>query len=104
MAIPWTTLRYEHTEAVWLLLADRYDSSTGDLYLTVLRGVLRTAWQRGHLSTNDYLRAADLTPIGRGQLWKGRNAALGIEFNPRIDLDLTQYARAQQGGRGGVRE
>lgn len=67
--VPWGTLRYQHTHAIRMRLAERYSPSTANRHLSALRGVLKEAWRLGQMSAEDYYRATDLKPV-RGQTLK----------------------------------
>jgi len=74
-ALPWGALRYQHTMAIRAALSDRYSPATANRHLAALRGVLKEAWRLGHLTAEEYQRAADLGPVRGSTVAKGR--ALG---------------------------
>lgn len=53
---PWALLRYEHTQALRAVVAERYAPRTANKHLSVLRGVLREAWKLGHLTAEELAR------------------------------------------------
>ncbi|XRQ08975.1 tyrosine-type recombinase/integrase [Actinomadura welshii] len=81
---PWAELRAEHTAGLRALIGRQ--STTGpdgepvpwspayrNLHLSALRGVLRTAWRLGELSTDDYQRAAAVRNFRGTRLPAGRS-------------------------------
>lgn len=79
-AVPWGVLRYEHTQALRVQLAEHHSPATANRHLSALRGVLKEAWRLGYMSAEDYQRAIDLKPI-KGQKVQqaesGRHLAAG---------------------------
>jgi site-specific recombinase XerD len=74
---PWHQLRYEHTQTIRALLADRYAPATANKHLSALRGVLKAAWRLGLISPDDYQRACDLEPVRGSTLPTGRALTAG---------------------------
>jgi integrase len=81
---PWAELRAEHTAALRALIGARtVDGPDGEpvpwspayrnLHLSALRGVLRTAWRLGGMSTDDYQRAAQVGNFRGTRLPAGRS-------------------------------
>ncbi|MEU5996012.1 tyrosine-type recombinase/integrase [Spirillospora sp. NPDC047418] len=81
---PWAQLRAEHTAALRALIGSRtVDGPDGEpvpwspayrnLHLSALRGVLRTAWRLGEMSTDDYQRAAAVRNFRGTRLPAGRS-------------------------------
>lgn len=68
-------MRYQHVAAIRQALIGRYSPATANKMLSALRGVLREAWRLGHLSADEYQRAADVPGIKAETLPRGR--ALG---------------------------
>lgn len=62
-AVPWGSLRYEHTQAIRARLTERYDATTTNHMLTALRQVLKSAWRLGQMSAEEYMRAADIQNV-----------------------------------------
>jgi integrase len=60
---PWETLRYEHVEVIRAKLIETYAPATARLYLTAVRGVLRTTWKLGRIDRDAFERAVDVDPI-----------------------------------------
>jgi integrase len=75
--LPWAALRYEHTQAVRAVLAERYAPSTANKMLAALRGVLREAWRLDLLPAEAYRRAADLPAVRGSRLPRGRALSAG---------------------------
>lgn len=71
-ALPWHLLRYQHTQAVRAMLAERYAPATTNKHLAALRGVLTEAWRLGLIEAADYQRAVDLPGVRGGALPRGR--------------------------------
>ena len=61
--LPWGALRFQHTQAVRSALQERYQTATANKMLSALRQTLRTAWNLGYLTAEEYQRAVDLKPI-----------------------------------------
>lgn len=74
--IPWAEVRYEHSQYLRTLLAERYAPATANRHLSALRGVLREAWRLGQVTAEDYHRAIDVKPVRGSRLPAGR--ALGV--------------------------
>ncbi len=76
--IPWAALRYEHTRAIRAVPADTYHQpATVNLYLSVLRGVLKEARRLGLMDAETYHRAVDLQNVKATTLPKGRALTQG---------------------------
>jgi integrase len=65
-ALPWASLRYQHTAAVRAALAERYAPATANKALSALRGVLAECFRLDLMSAEDHARASDL-PSVKGQ-------------------------------------
>lgn len=74
--IPWAEIRYEHTQYLRTLLAEKYAPSTANRHLSALRGVLKEAWRLEQMTAEDYHRAIDVKPVRGSRLPAGR--ALGV--------------------------
>lgn len=70
--LPWSALRYHHTEALRQLLAERYAPATANRHLAALRGVLKVAHRLGQMSAEDYQSAAAVEGIKGTRLPAGR--------------------------------
>ncbi len=78
--LPWEALRYQHCQAIRSALQETISERTGrhlspgyiNKTLAALRGVLREAWRLGHMTAEDYHRAADLDPVRGATVLRGR--------------------------------
>jgi site-specific recombinase XerD len=75
--LPWADLRYQHTQAVRTVLAERYAPATVNKSLAALRGVLKECWRLYLMSAENYRRASDLSGIRGDTLPRGRALAQG---------------------------
>ncbi len=71
--IPWHELRYQHTAAVRVALAERYKPATANKMLAALRQTLKEAWRLGYMSAEQYQRACDLKSVTGKSLPRGRS-------------------------------
>jgi integrase len=69
---PWEGLHFEHVEAIRAKLVATYAPATARLYLTAVRGVLRTAWKLGRIDRDAFERAVDVDPIAGDGVPAGR--------------------------------
>lgn len=76
-AFPWHELRAVHTHALRSRLAELYAPATANKYLAAVRGVLKAAWRLNLISTDDYMRAADLPAVRGSRLPAGRALSQG---------------------------
>lgn len=65
-ALPWGSLRFQHTAAVRSELLTRYAPPTANKTLSALRGVMRAAWRLGQLTGEEYQKAIDLQAVKGG--------------------------------------
>lgn len=77
MSCPWSTMRYQHTQAIRSALEDlvatkRYSPATANRMLSALRRVLKECWRLGEMTNEDAARAADLKAIKGDRLPAGR--------------------------------
>lgn len=88
---PWATVDHARAVAVrGALMAavseEQYSPATANKYLYCLRGILRSAWRLGQISTDTYHRAIDIQPVRGARLMAGRE----VQFDERIRmLDAT---------------
>ena len=75
--LPWGALRYQHTAALRAALAEKYAPATANKILAALRGVLKAAWRLGHIPTDHYQRAVDVTAVRGETLPRGRALSAG---------------------------
>ena len=76
-ACRWDQLRYQHTAALRSLLVEQYAASTANKMLAALRGVLKEAWQLGHMASEDYHRARNVQNVRDTTLLRGRALKMG---------------------------
>jgi len=62
-SLPWPALRYEHVQAIRARLAERYSAATANKALSAVRGVLKAAWRMGQMTSDEYLRTADVPNV-----------------------------------------
>lgn len=77
VSLDWAALRYSHCAALRAAVAQRYAHTTANRMLSALRGVLKAAWRLGHLPTEEYHRAVDLSPVRGETLPRGRALSAG---------------------------
>jgi site-specific recombinase XerD len=70
--VPWSQMRYQHTQAVRSKLMQSYSPASVNKMLSALRGVLREAWRLGLMSAEDYQRAVDLERVDGEAVPAGR--------------------------------
>lgn len=82
LRFPWHQLRYQHTAAVRALLLEQttaagrpWSPAYRNKHLTAVRMVLQHAWLLGHMSAEDYHRAAHIKEIKGVRLPPGRHVA-----------------------------
>ncbi len=75
--LPWHELRYQHTQAVRTVLAERYAHTTANKALSALRGVLKESWRLGAMQAEDYRRAVDVRNVKGNTLPRGRALSTG---------------------------
>jgi len=76
-SFPWEHLRYQHTAAIRTRLVEAHAPATVNKMLSALRGVLKEAWRLGHLTAEEYHRAADVSNVKVETLPSGRALAHG---------------------------
>lgn len=74
---PWSELRYQHTQAIYVQLSDRYASSTANKMMAALSRVLEEAWKLGLMSAEDYHRAISIERKTGVRLLTGRALSVG---------------------------
>ncbi len=75
--VPWPQLRFQHTQAIRSILADRYAHTTANRMLSAMRGVLKAAWKLGLMSAEEYQKTASVESIRGETLPSGRALAAG---------------------------
>ncbi|MFO7632501.1 MAG: tyrosine-type recombinase/integrase, partial [Caldilinea sp.] len=61
--MPWAQLRFQHTQAVRSVLMERYSPKTANKMLSALKQTIKTAWNLGYLTAEEYQRATALKPV-----------------------------------------
>ncbi len=65
ISFPWAELRYQHTQAIYTQLSEKYAFSNANKMMAALSRVLEEAWKLGQMSAEDYHRAiASSTAVG----------------------------------------
>ncbi len=73
----WAALRYQHTQLIRSMLAEKYAPASANRMLSALRGVLKAAWRLGQMSAEEYHRAADISGVLGSSLPAGRELSPG---------------------------
>jgi site-specific recombinase XerD len=89
--LDWSRVRYQHTALVRSQLLDGYAPNTANRILCALRGTLQQAWLLGHMSAEDYHRAAHISPIIGERLPAGRE--LSHDEISKLMLDCINDSR-----------
>lgn len=76
-SLSWSSLRFQHVQAVRAALAEKYAHTTANRMLSALRGVLKAAWNLGQLPTEEYHRARSVGTVRGESLPRGRHIAAG---------------------------
>ncbi len=65
ISFPWASLRYQHAQAIYVQLSERYASSNANKMMAALSRVLEEAWKLGQMMAEDYHRViASSTAVG----------------------------------------
>lgn len=76
--VPWHKITVDKANAIRAMLLERYTShNTINRKLSALRGVLKTAWEQGLMSGEDYYRAISVKTVKGESLPAGRDLAQG---------------------------
>lgn len=73
---PWSSLRYEHAQAVRRVLVERYAPSTANKVLSALRGVARECWRLGQIDAETHARIRDVPGVRGSRLPAGREVPI----------------------------
>lgn len=74
---PWAALRYQHTQAIYTQLLERYAPNAANKMMAALCRVLEEAWKLGQMSAEDYHRAVAIERKTGQRLLKGRALSVG---------------------------
>lgn len=77
LSFPWAELRYQHTQAIYVQLSDRYASSTANKMMAALSRVLEEAWKLGLMTAEDYHRAIAIEHKTGQRLLTGWGLSIG---------------------------
>jgi site-specific recombinase XerD len=78
LAFAWQELRFQHVTAIRSQLeGKRYKPATINKILAAVRGVLRSAWQAGQMSAEDYQKAVSVKSVKATTLPAGRELQSG---------------------------
>lgn len=72
LAIPWHEIQNKHVQAVRQKLAAEYAPASVNLMLSMLRNILRTAWDLGQMSTDAMMRAVRVKNVRQDETRPGR--------------------------------
>ena len=82
--VPWHQLRFQHTQAIRSVLADRYAHTTANRMLSALRGTLKAAWKLGLMKGEEYQKAASVESVSGETVPAGRALSAG-ELDALLD-------------------
>jgi site-specific recombinase XerD len=77
LAFTWHELRFQHVNAIRAKLTEVYKPATVNKILAAVRGVLRSAWQAGQMSAEDFHKAASVKGVKGETLPAGRELSQG---------------------------
>lgn len=77
ISMNWTQVRFQHVTAVRARLTEVYKPATVNKMLAALRGVLKSAWQSGQMTAEDYHKAASVKSVKNDTLPAGRELTSG---------------------------
>lgn len=75
---PWSSLRYQHTQAIYTHLLETRAPATANKMIAALGRVLKEAWKLGQMSAEDYHRAIAIERRTGQRLLKGRALSTGV--------------------------
>lgn len=90
--IQWDRLRFQHISFVVSRMSEDYAPSTVNGILSAIRGVMKTAWKLGQISSEDYQRAVDIPNLKATRLPTGRDMAFR-EIRALIDACIADAKR-----------
>ncbi len=77
ISFPWSELRYQHTQAIYTQLLERYAPNTVNKMMAALCRVLEEAWKLGQMSAEDYHRSIAIERKTGQRLLQGRALSIG---------------------------
>ncbi|WP_146134171.1 hypothetical protein [Chlorogloea sp. CCALA 695] len=77
VSFPWAELRYQHTQAIYTRLSEKYAFSNANKMMAGLSRVLEEAWKLGQMSAEDYHRAITIERKTGQRLLKSRALSIG---------------------------
>ena len=77
LTFDWSQVRFQHVNAIRSRLTEVYKPATVNKMLAALRGVLRSAWQSGYMSAEDFHKAASVKGVKNDTLPAGRELTSG---------------------------
>ena len=77
ISFPWAELRYQHTQAIYTQLSEKYAFSNANKMMAALSRVLEESWKLGLMSAEDYHRAIAIERRTGQRLLKGRALSIG---------------------------
>jgi site-specific recombinase XerD len=106
--VDWTTVAYAEVAAVKAAVGQQYKWTTANLFLSALKGVLRSTWQLGLITTDQYSRATAMPqfrgaviPAGRclsDEEFQAFFKALAADKSNRGIRDLALFSVARSSG------
>lgn len=77
LTFAWYELRFQHVTAIRTRLNEVYKPATVNKMLAALRGVLKSAWQSGQMTAEDFHKAASVKSVKNETLPPGRELTQG---------------------------
>jgi site-specific recombinase XerD len=77
LTFAWHDLRFQHVTAIRAKLTEVYKPATVNKLLAAVRGVLKSAWQSGQMSAEDFHKAASVKGVKNDTLPAGRELTSG---------------------------
>jgi site-specific recombinase XerD len=77
LTFAWHELRFQHVTAIRARLTEVYKPATVNKMLAALRGVLRSSWQAGQITAEDFHKAASVKSVKGETLPAGRELTQG---------------------------
>lgn len=77
LTFAWYELRFQHVTAIRAKLTEAYKPATVNKILAAMRGVLKSAWQAGQMTAEDFHKAASVKGVKNDTLPAGRELTSG---------------------------